>query len=320
MTKESGKDYVGMDLYACRKKIVNDLEMLGFLEKQEDYAHSVGICERCDTTVEPLVSTQWFVKIKPLADKAIKAVKEGEIKFVSEHFEKTYYHWMENIRDWCISRQLWWGHRIPVWYCECGEIIVATEPPKNCPKCKNEKLTQDPDTLDTWFSSGQWPFTVFGWPNETKDLETFYPTSVMETGYDILFFWVARMIMLGIYCTGKIPFKHVYLHGLVRDKDRQKMSKSKGNVIDPLGVVDLYGADALRMALVFGTGAGNDTIISEEKIIGQQRFTNKIWNASKFVIQMLDGDSVSGLQEKNLKLTEEDKWIMEELKKTVKGK
>jgi valyl-tRNA synthetase len=224
---------------------------------------------------------------------------------------------MENIRDWCISRQIWWGHRIPVWYCECGEVVVDIEEPKKCPKCKSKNLKQDQDTLDTWFSSGQWPFTVFGWPKKTKEFEYFYPTTVMETGWDILFFWVARMIMFGIYCTGQVPFKYVYLHGLVRDKDRQKMSKSKGNVIDPLGVVDLHGADALRMALVFGTGAGNDIIISEDKIIAHRRFANKVWNASKFCLQNLESD-LSFLKEKKFSFTREDEWILKELENTIK--
>lgn len=320
MTKEAGKDYASLDVYVCRKKVVEDLKRLGLLVKQEDYRHSVGTCERCQTAIESLVSQQWFVKVKKLAEPAIEAVKKKEIQFFPEYFTKIYYNWMENIRDWCISRQIWWGHRIPVWYCECGEIIVDAKSPKSCPKCGNSNLKQDLDTLDTWFSSGQWPFTVFGWPEETEDYKYFYPTTVMETGYDILFFWVARMIMLGIYCTGKVPFKYVYLHGLVRDKDRQKMSKSKGNVIDPLGVVELYGADALRMALVFGTAAGSDTIISEDKIVAQRRFANKIWNASRFVLQNLEGNTdFLEAKKENLQFTEADKWILSELKKTTKS-
>ncbi|MFH1841557.1 MAG: valine--tRNA ligase [Candidatus Nealsonbacteria bacterium] len=318
MTERAGKDYQGLDVISCRKKVVEDLRKLGLLLKEEDYKHSLSKCERCQTPIEPQISKQWFIKTKELAKPAIEAVRKKEIIFFPERFEKVYYHWMENIRDWCISRQIWWGHRIPVWYCQCGEVIVDIEKPKACPKCKNKELKQDSDTLDTWFSSGQWPFTVFGWPKKTKDFEYFYPTTVMETGWDILFFWVARMIMFGLYCTKKVPFKKVYLHGLVRDKDRQKMSKSKGNVIDPLGVVDLHGADALRMALVFGTGAGNDIIISEDKIVAHRRFANKIWNASRFVLQNLESDpSFLKAKEKELHFKEEDKWILSELKKTA---
>jgi valyl-tRNA synthetase len=319
MTKRAREEYAGLDIDSCRKKVIENLKRQGLLAKQEKHSHSVGLCERCQTIIEPLVSEQWFIKTKKLAEQAIKAVKEKKIQFIPRHFEKIYFHWMENIKDWCISRQIWWGHRIPVWYCdECGKITVAIKSPERCPKCKKTKLHQDPDTLDTWFSSGQWPFTVFGWPKETEDYKYFYPTSVMETGWDILFFWVARMIMLGIYCTGRAPFKYVYLHGLVRDKDRQKMSKSKGNIIDPLGIIDLYGADALRMALVFGTGAGRDIIISEEKIIGQRRFANKIWNAGRFVIQSIELDkSFLEAKEKDLRLTKEDKWILAEMQHTI---
>lgn len=319
MTEEAGPEYAGLDINSCRAKVIENLSKMKLLVKQEKYSHSVGACERCGIIVEPLVSEQWFIRAKKLTEPAIEVVRQKEVQFIPEHFEKIYYHWMENIKEWCISRQIWWGHRIPVWYCECGEILVETKAPKICPKCKGTNLRQDPDTLDTWFSSGQWPFTVFGWPKKTKDYERFYPTTVMETGWDILFFWVARMIMLGLYCTGKAPFKYVYLHGLVRDKDRQKMSKSKGNVIDPLGVIDLYGADALRMALVFGTGTGQDVIISEEKIIGQRRFTNKIWNASRFVIQSLEGNNdFLKAKKEDLQFTKEDKWILSELEKTIK--
>ena len=321
MTKIAGKEYAGLDTNSCREKVLQDLKKIGLLFKQEDYQHSVGICERCQTIIEPLVSKQWFVKTKKLAKLAINAVKQKKIEFIPKHFEKIYYHWMENIKDWCISRQIWWGHRIPVWYCQTKEKhFVSLEKPKKCPICGKCKPKQDPDTLDTWFSSGQWPFTVFGWPEKTKDYKYFYPTTVMETGWDILFFWVARMIMLGIYCTGKVPFKYVYLHGLVRDKVRQKMSKSKGNVIDPLGVIALHGADALRMALIFGTGAGRDTIISEEKIIAQKHFTNKIWNAARFVLQNIDSNTdFLKIKKDKLKFTEQDKKILSELKKTAKN-
>ena len=323
MSKEAGRDYAGLEIDSCREKIRENLKKLNLLVKEEDYEHAVGTCERCGAIIEPLVSEQWFIRTKKLAEKAIKAVKQKEIEFIPRHFQKIYYHWLKNIKDWCISRQIWWGHRIPIWYCQApktdNEYFVSLEKPKKCPICGKCRPKQDLDTLDTWFSSGQWPFTVFGWPKKTKDYQYFYPTTVMETGYDILFFWVARMIMLGIYCTGKPPFKYVYLHGLVRDKDRQKMSKSKGNVVDPLGVIDLYGADALRMALVFGTGAGRDIIISEEKIIAQRRFANKIWNAARFVLQSFGSDKgFLKMKKSDLKLTKEDKWILSELRKTIK--
>ena len=315
MNEKAPKSYQGLTVAEARERVLADLKDKGLLDKEQDIKHSVSICERCKAKIEPLVSKQWFIKTKELAKPAIEAVKKGKIKFIPKRYEKVYFHWLENIRDWCISRQIWWGHRIPVYYCQCGEIMVEVEPPKKCLKCGSSKLKQDEDTLDTWFSSGQWPFNVFGWPEQTKDFKYFYPTTVMETGWDILFFWVARMIMLGIYCTGKPPFKYVYLHGLVRDKDKQKMSKSKGNVIDPLGVIDLYGADALRMALVFGAGPGNDIIISEEKIIGQRRFSNKVWNASRFVL-----GQISKTQDTNYKIkTVYDKKILAELNKTTKA-
>ncbi|MDI6603067.1 MAG: valine--tRNA ligase [Patescibacteria group bacterium] len=318
MTEKAGKDYAGLEVISARKKIIKNLQEQGLLAKQEDYFHAVGTCDRCHTIIEPLVSEQWFVKAKKIAEPALKVVRQKKIRFIPSHYEKIFFHWMENIKDWCISRQIWWGHRIPVWYCQCGEILVDVKKPETCPKCRKSSLRQDPDTLDTWFSSGQWPFIVFGWPEETKDYKYFYPTTVMETGYDILFFWVARMIMMGIYCTGKIPFKYVYLHGLVRDKDRQKMSKSKGNVIDPLGVVDLYGADALRMALVFGTSPGRDVIVSEQKIIAQRRFANKIWNAARFVLYHLqEKTDFLEAKQKDLRLTKKDRWILSELNSTI---
>jgi len=317
--EKAGSDYAGLKVDSARQKILGDLASQKLLCRQEDYLHSAGTCERCHTVIEPLVSEQWFVKTEKLAKAAVKTVKDRKIQFIPKHHEKIYLHWMKNIKDWCISRQIWWGHRIPVWYCDCGEVIVDIQQPKSCPKCKSSNLKQDPDTLDTWFSSGQWPFSVFGWPEETEDYKYFYPTTVMETGYDILFFWVARMIMMGLYCTGKVPFKYVYLHGLVRDKDRRKMSKSKGNIIDPLGVIDLYGADALRMALVFGTGAGRDILISEEKIIAQRRFANKIWNAARFSLQNLkDDSSFLRTRETDLQYTKEDRWIISELNLSLK--
>lgn len=321
MTEAAGQKYAGQKYNAVREMVVEELKKEGLLVEQKDYTHAIGTCERCKSVIEPLLSEQWFVKIKPLAQKAVDKVKQGEVQFHPKRYEKVFYNWMENIRDWCISRQIWWGHRIPVYYCQdCGEVMVEVEAPKAC-KCGSKNITQDPDTLDTWFSSGQWPFNTLGWALDDNgsikpkndDYNDFYPTTVMETGWDILFFWVARMIMLGIYCTGEVPFREVVLHGLVRDKDRQKMSKSKGNSIDPLGVVEIYGADALRMALVFGTGIGNDIIVSEDKIKGFRNFTTKIWNASRFTIMNLEGFQIvpRGTIENNL--TKDDKWILEEL-------
>jgi len=322
MTELAGSAYAGLKIPDCRQKVLDDLSALNLLEKEEDYEQNVAICERCKAVIEPLISKQWFVKIKPLAEKAIEAVKNGQIKFIPARFAKIYFHWLKNIKDWCISRQLWWGHRLPVYYCQdqnCQETIVSLQKPTKCLKCANTNLEQDPDTLDTWFSSGQWPFTTL-MTNQPNDFKRFYPTSVMETGWDILFFWVARMIMLGIYRTGRVPFKYVFLHGLVRDKDRQKMSKSKGNVIDPLAVVTDHGADALRMSLVFGTGAGNDIVVSEDKVIAQQRFANKIWNASKFVLNAIGDTDYTNLHpdDTDKKFTKEDKWILKELQKSTK--
>lgn len=327
MTKEAGKDFEGLKYNIAREKVVEALNKLGLLEKEVPYTHAVGTCERCKSVIEPLISEQWFVKIKPLADKAMKAVKKGEITFAPKRYEKIYFNWMENIRDWCISRQIWWGHRIPVYYCrDCGEIMVEVEAPTKC-KCGSKNIEQDPDTLDTWFSSGQWPFNTLGWnesvsegkKSKSGDYERFYPTSVLETGSDILFFWVARMIMLGLYCTGKVPFREVVLHGLVRDKDKQKMSKSKGNSIDPLGMVEVYGADAIRMALVFGTGIGNDIVVSEEKIKGFRNFSTKIWNASRFIQLNLAGFKIVPRGTIEHTLTAEDHWILEEFEKTAQN-
>ncbi|OGB85169.1 valine--tRNA ligase [candidate division Kazan bacterium RIFCSPLOWO2_01_FULL_48_13] len=305
MTDAAG-DYAGLKINAARDKVLADLREQGLIEKQVEYRHSVGHCVRCKTMVEPLVSKQWFVKIAPLAAPAIAAVKTGQIKFIPDRFEKTYLNWMENIRDWNISRQLWWGHRIPVWFCKnqtglisniqssmsSGErenFVVSQNRPAKCPFCKKCEMVQEEDTLDTWFSSGLWPFTTLGWPNNTPDFKYFYPTTVMETGWDIIFFWVARMIMLGIYCTGEVPFELVYMNGLVRDKEGNKISKSKGNVIDPIAMVDKYGADALRMGLVAGTAAGNDTTMSEDKVRAYRNFANKIWNAARFIQQRVSG-------------------------------
>jgi len=295
MTEAAGR-YAGLKVLEARGKILEDLGKAGLIEKQTKHDHRVGHCDRCKETVEPMASKQWFVKIAPLAKPAIEAVKSGKIKFIPKRFEKIYFNWMENIRDWNISRQLWWGHQIPVWYCQTGRIkneelrmknesnfVVSKDRPKQCPFCKKCEMVQEEDTLDTWFSSGLWPFTTLGWPSMSEDFKYFYPTTVMETGYEIIFFWVARMIMLGLYCTGKIPFGLVYLNGIVRDKDNQKISKSKGNVIDPIDMVDKYGADALRMGLMMGTAPGNDTHVDEDKIRAYRNFANKIWNAARFI-------------------------------------
>ena len=300
--------YAGMDRYEARKAIVADLEKEGALVKIEDYSHNVGTCYRCGTTVEPKVSTQWFVKMKPLAGPAISAVKNGETKFVPERFEKIYFHWLENIRDWCISRQIWWGHQIPAFYCdECGEMTVTKENSAACPKC-GKKMRQDPDTLDTWFSSALWPFSTLGWPDKTEDFDYFYPTNTLVTGYDIIPFWVMRMMFSGLEYTGQVPFDTVLIHGLVRDEQGRKMSKSLGNGIDPLEVIDKYGADALRFMLANGNSPGNDMRYIDEKVKSARNFANKLWNASRFIMMNLpDGFINEGLPE-NLNL--EDKWVI----------
>ncbi|MDD5924404.1 MAG: valine--tRNA ligase [Clostridia bacterium] len=304
--------YAGMERYKARKAIVVDLEAEGFLVKIEDHTHNVGTCYRCSSTVEPRVSKQWFVKMKPLAEPAIKAVKDGETKFVPAHFEKIYFHWLENIRDWCISRQLWWGHRIPAWYCsDCGEIIVAKEAPSVCPKCGKDHLKQDEDTLDTWFSSALWPFSTLGWPNKTEDLDYFYPTSTLVTGYDIIPFWVMRMMFSGIEHTGKVPFDTVLIHGLVRDSQGRKMSKSLGNGVDPLEIIDQYGADALRFFLATGNSPGNDMRFSPERVESCRNFANKLWNASRYVHMNIDDFDVKNELPKELTLI--DKWIIHKL-------
>lgn len=307
MNENAGPRYCGMTREDCRLKIVEDLKEAGYLVKIEDYVHNVGTCYRCHTVVEPLVSKQWFVRMDALAKPAIEAVLEGKTKFVPERFSKTYYNWMENIRDWCISRQLWWGHRIPAWYCaDCGETIVSREDPKACPKCGSTHLSQDEDVLDTWFSSALWPFSTLGWPEKTEDLEYFYPTNTLVTGYDIIFFWVARMIFSGIHYTGRVPFDTVLIHGLVRDAQGRKMSKSLGNGIDPLEIIDHYGADALRFSLCMGVSPGNDTRFSQEKIESARNFANKVWNASRFVLMNLEGREE--LQGKTLSMP--DRWIL----------
>jgi valyl-tRNA synthetase len=308
--------YAGMDRYEARKAIVADLEAGGYLVKVEDHEHNVGTCYRCHTTVEPRVSKQWFVSMKELAKPAIEAVKNGDTKFVPPHFDKTYYHWLEGIRDWCISRQLWWGHRIPAFYCDdCGEMVVSKENEVCCPKC-GKKMRQDPDTLDTWFSSALWPFSTLGWPDKTEELDYFYPTSVLVTGYDIIFFWVIRMMFSGLEHTGKVPFNTVLIHGLVRDSQGRKMSKSLGNGIDPLEVIDKYGADALRFTLITGNAPGNDMRFYYERVEASRNFANKVWNASRFIMMnMPEG----GIKEVSVStLTDADKWILSKANKLIK--
>ncbi len=315
---EQGGSYQGMDRYEARKAIVADLEAGGFLVRVEDHTHNVGTCYRCHDTVEPRVSKQWFVKMEPLAAPAVKIVREGQTRFIPERFDKIYYNWMENIKDWCISRQLWWGHRIPAWYCQdCGELIVAKDAPKLCPKCGSGQLEQDPDTLDTWFSSALWPFSTLGWPEQTEDLKYFYPTDTLVTGYDIIFFWVARMIFSAVEHTGEAPFKAVLFHGLVRDAQGRKMSKSLGNGIDPLEIIEQYGADALRLALVTGNSPGNDMRFSDDKVKAARNFANKLWNAARFILMNLpDGEEPApGLPEA---LTTEDKWLLSQYNRLVR--
>ena len=305
---EWGK-YAGMDRMEARKAIVEDLEKEGAIVKIEDYSHNVGVCYRCHSTIEPKVSKQWFVKMEPLAKPAIECVKKGEVKFVPERFDKTYYHWMENIKDWCISRQLWWGHRIPAWYCDdCGEVVVSKDAPTVCPKCGSVHLTQDPDTLDTWFSSALWPFSTLGWPDKTPELAHYFPTSTLVTGYDIIFFWVARMIFSSVENMHDRPFDTVFIHGIVRDAQGRKMSKSLGNGIDPLVVIDQYGADALRFTLATGNSPGNDMRFSDEKVGASRNFANKLWNAARFILMNLGEDEKAPHIPDELAL--EDKWIL----------
>ena len=301
--------YAGLDRYEARKKIVEDLEKEGALVKVEPYTHNVGTCYRCGTTVEPKVSKQWFVKMEPLAKPAIDAVKKGDTKFVPQRFEKVYFHWLENIRDWCISRQLWWGHRIPAWYCDdCGEITVSKEDAKKCAHCGSTHIHQDPDTLDTWFSSALWPFSTLGWPEMTEDFKHYYPTNTLVTGYDIIPFWVMRMMFSGLEQTGEVPFDTVLIHGLVRDSQGRKMSKSLGNGVDPLEVIDKYGADALRFSLATGNSPGNDMRYIPERVEASRNFANKIWNAARFILMNLEKGEVKDLN--CLKLAVEDKWIL----------
>lgn len=309
--------YSGMDRYECRKEIVKDLEAEGALIKVEDYNHNVGTCYRCHTSIEPRLSKQWFVKMEPLAKPAVDVVKKGKIKFVPERFDKIYYHWMENIKDWCISRQLWWGHRIPAWYCDdCGKVTVSKEDAKCCSNCGSEHIHQDPDTLDTWFSSALWPFSTLGFPDKTDELKYFYPTNTLVTGYDIIFFWVARMIFSAVEHTDNIPFDTVLIHGLVRDAQGRKMSKSLGNGIDPLEIIDEYGADALRFTLATGNSPGNDMRFSDDKVKASRNFANKLWNAARFVLMYLDDEfEYNGLP---AKLAIEDKWIVSKVNTLAK--
>ncbi|MBQ8304611.1 MAG: valine--tRNA ligase [Blautia sp.] len=310
---EQGGKYAGMDRYEARKAIVKDLEELGLLVKVVPHSHSVGTHDRCHTTVEPMIKPQWFVRMDEMAKAAIKALKDGDLAFVPDRFDKVYLHWLENIRDWCISRQLWWGHRIPAYYCDkCGEVVVADHMPEVCPKCGHTHLTQDEDTLDTWFSSALWPFSTLGWPDKTPELEYFYPTDVLVTGYDIIFFWVIRMVFSALEQTGKAPFHHVLIHGLVRDSLGRKMSKSLGNGIDPLEVIDKYGADALRLTLMTGNAPGNDMRFYWEKVEASRNFANKIWNASRFIQMNLEGRDV--IEPADIRdLCPEDQWILSHL-------
>ena len=314
---ENAGPYAGLDRFACREAILADLKKEGLLVMLEPYAHSVGHCERCQTIIEPLASQQWFINIEPLAQAGIKAVVDGRINIIPERFAKVYLNWMENIRDWCISRQLWWGHRIPVWYCrDCSELTVSVDEPESCSHCNSTNLEQDPDVLDTWFSSALWTHSTLGWPDDTEDLRYFYPTTVMETGYDILFFWVARMIMMGLEDAGEIPFHTVYLHGLVRDEKGDKMSKVRGNVLNPLDTLEKYGTDAVRFALSTGTAPGNDIKISASRLEAGRNFANKLWNATRFVVRSIESEKAD-VKVKSDSLPLEDRWIISRLNRTI---
>jgi len=319
---ENVEAYKGLERFTCREKVVADLRDKGLLEKIEPYFHSVGYCNRCQTMIEPRVSLQWFIRIQPLAKAAIEAVKEGKITIIPERFTKIYFDWMENIKDWCISRQLWWGHRIPVWYCQdCGKVTTSVNEPSACAYCSSKQIIQDPDVLDTWFSSALWTHSTLGWPDDTDDLRYFYPTSVMETGYDILFFWVARMVMMGLEDTGKIPFYTVYLHGLIRDESGEKMSKLRGNVINPIQAINEYGVDALRFALIMGSSPGNDLNLGEGRLKSSRNFINKLWNTARFIFQSMDTTKVaspeldSGYQEGAGNI--EDRWVDSQLNRLI---
>ncbi|MBW1916851.1 MAG: valine--tRNA ligase [Deltaproteobacteria bacterium] len=319
MTEAAGK-YEGMDRFACREKIVKDLKADGLLEKIEKYSHSVGHCYRCGAVVEPMFSKQWFVAVKPLAAEAVAAVQAGRIKIIPQMWEKTYFEWMSNIRDWCISRQIWWGHRIPAWTCSnCQQLIVARETPSSCPHCQKTELVPETDVLDTWFSSALWPFSTLGWPQQTPELKLFYPTSVLVTAFDILFFWVARMMMMGLHFMHEVPFREVYIHALVRDAEGQKMSKSKGNIIDPLEIMDKYGTDAFRFSLAAFAAMGRDVLLSEERIIGYRNFVNKVWNASRFTLMNLEGYDPEAAHQDTQPLTTVESWIISRLQRLTQG-
>lgn len=311
MAEAAGEEFKGLDRFECREKVIAKLKEMGLLEKTEDYEHAIGHCYRCQTIIEPHLSWQWFVRVKPLAEEAIRVVEEEKIKFIPSNWAKTYFEWMYNIHDWCISRQLWWGHRIPAWYCqECEQVMVSEEAPAKCEKCPSSEFVQDEDVLDTWFSSALWPFVTMGWPEKTEDFKTFYPTDLMSTGFDIIFFWVARMIMMGLKFARDIPFRHVFINGLVRDVKRRKMSKSEGNIIDPLEMIDKYGTDALRFTLAALAIPGMDLSLAEERMVGYQAFANKIWNASRFVLMNIQGEEFC-LKEEELTLA--DRWIRSRL-------
>lgn len=317
VVNELGGKYQGMDRYEARKAIVKDMEELGLLEKIEAHVHNVNTHDRCGTVIEPIISKQWYVEMKPLAGPAIEAVKSGKTNFVPERFDKTYFHWLENIQDWCISRQLWWGHRIPVWYCDaCGEVIVANDTPHSCPKCGSTHLREEEDVLDTWFSSALWPFSTLGWPNETEDLKYFYPTSTLVTGYDIIPFWVMRMMFSGIYNMGEVPFDTVFIHGIVRDAQGRKMSKSLGNGVDPLETIDVYGADALRFMLITGNAPGSDIRFYPERVEASRNFANKLWNASRFVLMNIDDELMEKYKDsENYSLA--DRWILSKVNNLI---
>ncbi len=319
LVNAEGGEYAGLDRFAARKQIVADLETAGLLAKIDDHPLALGGCYRCKTVVEPYLSLQWYVKVAPLAAPALAAVKEGKTRIVPQQWENTYYDWMENIRDWCISRQIWWGHRIPAWYCDdCGSVTVSREDPTSCASCGGTRLQQETDVLDTWFSSALWPFSTMGWPDQTAELHRFYPTSCLVTGFDILFFWVARMMMMGIHFMGEVPFRDVYIHALVRDAQGQKMSKSKGNVIDPLSVIDQYGTDAFRFTLAAFAAQGRDIKLAEERIAGYRNFANKIWNASRFALMNLEGFTPGDVELASLPLTNADRWILHRFNETAR--
>ncbi len=315
----AGRQYEGLDRYAARKKIIADLEEQGLLEKITDHTLAVGGCYRCKTVVEPFMSLQWYVKVGPMAEKALAAVRDGKTRIIPRQWENTYFEWMENIRDWCISRQIWWGHRIPAWYCDhCGEITVTKIDPERCSKCGSDEIRQDTDVLDTWFSSALWPFSTMGWPDRTEELSVFYPTSCLVTGFDILFFWVARMMMMGLHFMGDVPFRDVYIHALVRDAQGNKMSKSRGNVIDPLTVIEQYGTDAFRFTLAAFAAQGRDIKLAEERIAGYRNFVNKIWNASRFAMMNLEGFDPEEIDISELELSNSDRWILYRLNEAVR--